>query len=127
MALTYVFMKVTMYMTRGVQIIGWSVSMALMACLTQYSGFSGGNNGAISFLFEILQENNKFIKIQTCLTIRIKEYAVKTTNLILQPLNMPVSTKKGQTSVIFIPSLSAAFNSWLKDSWKPMAPNLLAQ
>lgn len=81
-----VFMKVTMYMTRGVQIIGWSVSMALMACLTQYSGFSGGNNGAISFL-------------------------------ILQPLNMPVSTKKGQTSVIFIPSLSAAFSSWLKDSW----------
>lgn len=51
MTFTYVFMKVTMYMTRGVQIIGWSVSMALMACLTQYSGFSGGNNGAISFLF----------------------------------------------------------------------------
>ncbi len=41
-----------MYMTRGVQIIAWSVSMALMACLTQYSGFSGGNNGAISFLFK---------------------------------------------------------------------------
>lgn len=49
---TYVFIKVTMYMTRGVQIMGWSVSIALMACLTQYSGFSGGNSGAISFLFK---------------------------------------------------------------------------
>lgn len=47
---THVFMKVTAYMARGVQTIGWSVRMALMALSTQCSGFSGGKNGAISFL-----------------------------------------------------------------------------
>uniref|UniRef100_A0A0E9SZC1 Secreted protein n=1 Tax=Anguilla anguilla TaxID=7936 RepID=A0A0E9SZC1_ANGAN len=83
-------------MRRGVQIMGWSVRMALIAWFTQYSGFRGGRNDAISFL-------------------------------ILQPWNMPVSTRKGHTSVILIPSFSAAFSSWLSDSWKPMAPNLLAQ
>lgn len=31
----YLFMKVTMYMRRGVQIMGWSVRMAFMACFTQ--------------------------------------------------------------------------------------------
>lgn len=60
----YVFMKVTMYMTRGVHIIGWSVSIALVACWTQYSGFSGGKNGAISFLFKstkhTLKTSHKF-------------------------------------------------------------------
>lgn len=35
---------------RGVQIIGWSVRMALMACFTQNSGFRGGRKGSISFL-----------------------------------------------------------------------------
>lgn len=29
------FMKVTMYMRRGVQIMGWSVRMAFIACFTQ--------------------------------------------------------------------------------------------
>lgn len=47
---THVFMKVTTYMARGVHTIGWSVRMALMARSTQCSGFSGGKNGAISFL-----------------------------------------------------------------------------
>lgn len=47
---THVFMKVTAYMARGVQTIGWSVRMALMALSTHCSGFSGGKNGAISFL-----------------------------------------------------------------------------
>lgn len=46
---------------------------------------------------------------------------------ILQPLNMPVSTRYGHTSVILMPSFSEALISWLSDSWKPMAPNLLAQ
>ena len=32
---THLFMKVTMYMRRGVQIMGWSVRMAFMACFTQ--------------------------------------------------------------------------------------------
>lgn len=44
------FMKVTIYMRRGVQIIGWSVRIALIACFTQYSGFNGGRKGSISFL-----------------------------------------------------------------------------
>lgn len=47
---SYLFMKVTIYMRRGVQIIGWSVRMALIACFTQYSGFKGGRKGSISFL-----------------------------------------------------------------------------
>lgn len=47
---TYVFMKFTTYIARGVQTIGWSVRMALIACFTQYSGFRGGKKGAISFL-----------------------------------------------------------------------------
>lgn len=46
----YLFIKLTMYMMRGVQIMGWSVRMALMACFTQNSGLSGGRNGSISFL-----------------------------------------------------------------------------
>lgn len=46
----YLFMKVTIYMRRGVQIIGWSVRIALIACFTQYSGFNGGRKGSISFL-----------------------------------------------------------------------------
>lgn len=53
--------------------------------------------------------------------------ATKLPDLISQPLNIPVSTRNGHTSVILIPSLLAAFSSWLRDSWKPMAPNLLAQ
>lgn len=48
-------------------------------------------------------------------------------NLILQPLNIPVSTRYGHTRVILMPSFSEAFSSWLSDSWNPMAPNLLAQ
>lgn len=51
---SYLFMKVTMYMRRGVQIIGWSVRIALMACFTQYSGFKGGRKGSISFLKELI-------------------------------------------------------------------------
>lgn len=46
----YLFMKVTIYIRRGVQIIGWSVRIALIACFTQYSGFKGGRKGSISFL-----------------------------------------------------------------------------
>lgn len=53
-----------MYMTRGVQIIGWSVNMALMACCTQYSGFSGGKKGAISFLFKSTRHQLKNTKIE---------------------------------------------------------------
>lgn len=34
-ALTHLFMNVTMYMRRGVQTMGWSVRMALIACFTQ--------------------------------------------------------------------------------------------
>lgn len=30
--------------------MGWSVRIALMACLTQNSGFKGGRKGSISFL-----------------------------------------------------------------------------
>lgn len=52
---SYLFMKVTIYMRRGVQIIGWSVRMALIACFTQYSGFKGGRKGSISFLEHLIK------------------------------------------------------------------------
>lgn len=65
-------MKVTMYMIRGVQIIAWSVSMALMACFTQYSGFSGGKSGAISFLFK------KIVQLENVSSLEVIErYLVK--------------------------------------------------
>ncbi len=47
---THLFIKLTMYTMRGVQIMGWSVRMALMDCFTQNSGLNGGRNGSISFL-----------------------------------------------------------------------------
>lgn len=51
---------------RGVQIMGWSVRMALMACLTQNSGFRGGRKGSISFLK--WREQHKNDQRQSCLS-----------------------------------------------------------
>ena len=46
---THLFMKLTMYTMRGVQIMGWSVRMALMHCFTQNSGLRGGGKGQTPF------------------------------------------------------------------------------
>lgn len=70
---THLFIKLTMYTMRGVQIMGWSVRMALMDCFTQNSGLNGGRNGSISFLTrpgerkEGREGENMMIKSRLCL------------------------------------------------------------
>lgn len=51
---------------RGVQIMGWSVRIALMACLTQNSGFRGGRKGSISFLKEKNKLTSSSLKKKIC-------------------------------------------------------------
>lgn len=85
----YLFIKLTMYTMRGVQIMGWSVRMALMACFTQNSGLNGGRNGSISFLTrpgERKEGENMMIKSGLCLIksaqsappVRASHYRVET-------------------------------------------------